>query len=106
MLGAARGSLQGATSRAQDGAADSVRTCALLALTALVTNNQLRLAPTEDGAPLMLAIASAAGQWPPPRAPVRGYGGGGTAAVVTEAVVTGTSAADGAAGATSEVAYR
>ena len=34
--------------------------CALLALTALVTNDQLRLAPT-DGAPLMLAIASAAG---------------------------------------------
>jgi len=32
----------------------------MLALTALVTNDQLRLAPT-DGAPLMLAIASAAG---------------------------------------------
>ena len=60
VLGAARGSWHGATSSAQDGAADSVRTCALLALTALVTNDQLRLAPT-DGAPLMLAIASAAG---------------------------------------------
>ena len=60
VLGAARGSLQGATSSAQDGAVDSVRTCALLALTALVTNDQLRLAPT-DGAPLMLAIAIAAG---------------------------------------------
>jgi len=58
--GAARGRWHGATSSAQDGAADSVRTCALLALTALVTNDQLRLAPT-DGAPLMLAIASAAG---------------------------------------------
>jgi hypothetical protein len=60
VLGAARGSLHGATSSAQDGAVDSVQWCALLALTALVTNDQLRLAPT-DGAPLMLAIASAAG---------------------------------------------
>jgi hypothetical protein len=52
--------LHGAISSAQDGAVDSVQWCALLALTALVTNDQLRLAPT-DGAPLMLAIASAAG---------------------------------------------
>jgi hypothetical protein len=60
VLGAARGSLHGATSSAQDGAVDRVQWCALLALTALVTNDQLRLAPT-DGAPLMLAIASTAG---------------------------------------------
>ena len=60
VLGATRGSLHGAISSAQDGAVDSVQWCALLALTALVTNDQLRLAPT-DGAPLMLAIASAAG---------------------------------------------
>jgi hypothetical protein len=52
--------LHGAISSAQDGAVDSVQWCALLALTALVTNDQLRLAPT-DGAPLMPAIASAAG---------------------------------------------
>lgn len=56
VLGAARGSLHGATSSAQDG----VQWRALLALTALVTNDQLRLAPT-DGAPLMPAIASTAG---------------------------------------------
>ena len=66
VLGATRGSLHGATSSAQDGAVDSVQWCALLALlallalTALVTNDQLRLAPT-DGAPMMLAIAIAAG---------------------------------------------
>jgi len=60
VLGAARGSLHGATSSAQDGATDSVQWCALLALTALVTNDQLRLVPT-DVAPLMPAIASTAG---------------------------------------------
>ena len=60
VLSADGGSVHGATSSAQHSAADSVRTCALLALTALVTNDQLRLAPT-DGAPLMLAVASAAG---------------------------------------------
>ena len=60
VLSADGGSVHGATSSAQHSAADSVRTCALLALTALVTNDQLRLSPT-DGAPLMLAVASAAG---------------------------------------------